>query len=1651
MKVKNFIYFFILYFILFFQINSLADISGHILHDDHELPKVCSLEDGGVLAISRLRGSLQQIKISRFDINATPLANNQTMDIGISGSSELFQIKDFIGSSHFGLFYHNNQNINGRDSKENLLTFKFKDSIENERINPNPKGNYIYETKSAIGLKNGKIFLAGIKPISTTYAETRIEINLYDPSTHNWENGLSFSAHSKYVSCYEQVENNVYCVYLSYDDEFVKKLKIKNIIVDNTTLIEGEDKVIKTYYTDFNFLKAVAFNQNEALILFSTINDDTKTLEYTDLYFYQIELSSKFFITVKRYEHLYKLCKYTKDPEDYYADIYPLSQNRIYALCVEDDAQFKGFEINPGLKKIISFDIKLSASQAKNPVFAKFGQSLGVFYNHIESTGKSKVAYFLINYPDCIDYRSEDDPQLLPKYFHAEVDLNQRVFLTNPLPFSRASEKINFRTIILKNNIYTYKTKEIILNNTDYAKETSLKIIGDSFSVGKYFIEYIATREDSLDGLIYGRKCKIHLNTPLCLKQCYSCSRTGTDEHHYCLGCAKGPYYEEEDSTAINDGFGKPHNCPNCDEACATCRGPLLPRTTNCIKCDYENGFYHYEFYNDTCISYKTQEKWEKVYNHSMYLDDSPGEGHKELWRWRHCHKNCKKCHRPGTDEDNQCDECIDDYYFYCNQTIGHGIPGTCHNDCINNGFYLHKNASDNMDKCCPCLDNCKLCTNATICNECYDTFYKTPKWDKCNKTCDPCLAYDDDLKECVYCKDRYEFTGKSPRYNYKQRCYYPMPEGYHRIDDKCYYITICNGGCFTCEPEGTDKCTKCKAGFFKEDYYGINLPSDHTFRCFNKTQCQGVEKYWPDESLRIGGVPVEENGEGVCLNCRLRNNSYRQPENDFYCGEKIKRTFVDIIEYNKLTKCYRRCKECDSWGNACFMNCSSCLDSDFYDLIYYDAKNKHGNCYRKAHKCGIYPYYHDYDLAGALKLDEDNCGQNCDVCVYDFKCPDEFPYFNIETHECIEYCPITKVLSNECSLNNTAGFLGLMKNPFGTRNVYDFLNSTVYIKELIQGDIWKYFSKAYGVDINKINNQIINEIGTGKIFNLFQSQIIFGNNITIEITTTELEEKKEKEVPKKPSGPIDPPGDLPDDSPGSPGDPPDEPSVLNISECEILLKRKYGLPDEEKLIIIKGDIFKNLTDIYSGKQVEYQLFSYSIGAFLPLSDCEEQGIPIDVSNVFDTDNLINLETQFQSKIASVVSNGYDVFDSSSPFYNDICSPFTNENGNDVLLDERRSDYFNENLNLCEKGCTFKGYNLNTKRYTCRCPINPQVGEKSEQEFDEYNQTYPESFYKRHKHSNIEVFLCASTVFSAKGQTGNYGSYCLFACLASFFGFVIFYFIKGKEGLSLLNKGISIKSKANPPKPKSVKEEKARYDDLIKRPKNVVKDIILEDEELNSASFEIACKQDYRSYLKSYWSLLKMKQLFIFTFYTYKDRNLRIVKLILFNLFISFYFAFTALFFNDNIMRAIYIYKGNTNAAVHIPNIILSSLCCLIMNFIVRFISLNDRDISKIYSIKDINARESKMKKTLKCIKIKLHILLSISFVLIALCWYYVAAFCAVFKNSQGHYFINLLVSFIICNIWPCLTSLIAPIFRKYGLNNASKCMYTASQIISYI
>ena len=1654
---KNFTLLILLLICSIFNINSLGNTHQGILFENTEFPKPYTLNDENVVVLGSKHGAEQVTSVGKVDKEGTILFKDGVMNIGYTADAQFLQTKSSFLNF---LAHHNKEGVSQYAAKERLVTFKDKGTI----LKNIERNSTIYQKTSAVALKNGKVLIASISKVSGFGATTNVDVSLYNPTDFTSGTGFSFPATSKYLSCYEQKENDVYCIFVYEEDVFVSKLRIKHILVNGNVLVDKGDQTIKAFYTEFNFLKAIPYNETDALVLFQTGNGK-KHVPYRnkgkDLYYYHLRVDSAGpLVTVQRYEYLYPDCYFDKDtydPENCNADIAVLSPHRVYAACETELGRFRGFIIYPTKfdKEIDEFNFNnFEAENVKSPAFAKFGQSLGIFYTQITVNDNYRIAYHLLNYPDCDDFRTS--PVLLPRGFLKEIEFSGKVWMSNPYPSSRLSEKVNFRFKPYGNiSVINLDDNKALVADKDYSSKTTLILrVRNQEKVGKYNIYYTATREDIYDGTIVGKTCKIPFETPECLPQCESCTEKGTSDHHQCLGCKIG-YYEEEDPTAVNVGYGRPHNCPRCNISCTTCYGAFLERpdrTTNCIKCDYKNNYFHYEFDERTCISNETKKYWEDYYGHAIYLDKSAGEDKKSEWRWRLCHDNCAECFERGDDIDNKCWKCKEGLYFWCNQTIGHGIPGSCHRDCVNNGFYeFIDTKEEGRKKCCECFDNCKICENNSTCKKCYYPFLLADNYTKCNKTCDYCFAEDRALGECVNCKTRYD----KPKFTLNKTCVDEIPfieliKRYHHIvDDKCNLLIGCKEGCHKCDPWYTDKCTECSADYYKQDFYNVT-PQPETFDCYNKTTCQGVTPYKHDIFKRIGGVPVIENNEKVCLNCRLRNNSYRLPENDFYCSDtKIDRTYVDIEEYYKLSYCYFRCKSCDYWGNSMVMNCSTCRDGANYELFKV---GKYGNCYRKVHKCGIYPYYHDYDLAEVLGKDEDNCGEDCDVCMYNFTCPEFLPFFVYETHECVEYCPITDVIGKVCEMSKRGGMI-LIDNPFGLRNRYDNINSTISINEIISSDIFKYIAKSYDIDINSYSKDINNYLGNGKIFNLPESKIIVGNNITIELSSVRLELEKLSKLLS---------GVKPTNT---------DASVLDLSQCSAILKKKYGLSDAEDLMIIKGDVLSQLTNQqYLGNDVAYQIFSSSLGAFLPLQDCKESGASAIIQSFLNTSKLLG---EFQFRTQSVLDDGYNQFDVNSPFYNDICTPFTNEYGTDVLLDDRRADYFTQETNFCEDNCEFTGYNEKVGYFECKCPIKDSIDDKSDTEYTTKKMEIPDSFYQRYLgYSNIKVFKCASEVFSARGQKKNFGSYVLLTCLASFIGIVVFYFVKGSEMLDQIFERLSNnKSISNPPKKPSEEQpddevkskkqqdnelkEKEGYPVFVKKndidPSTVKQDVRLSDEELNFAEYEEAKEQDKRSFVQYYWSLLKFKQLFIFTFYTSNDHNLRIIKIALFILFLSFYFAFTALFFNDSIMRQIYIYKGNTNAAVHIPNIILSSICCLIMNLIVRFISLSERDIMKAAREKNSDKRKSLSEQTRLRLKVKVIILFALSFVCMCLCWYYVSAFCAIFKNSQGHYFTNVLFCFIICNIWPCVTSLIAPIFRIKSLKeDDGACMYKFSQIISY-
>ena len=1694
MKVK---YMMLVLFYLFSQINSLANTKQNIIHYNAELPKICQLSKGNILLLSS--GTHQQkTNICKFAKNAEILNLNSTINTGYTSSAQIVESEiENRNESEYFLFHHNKQNLQGRQPYE--YTSSFKDNGYD--FNIATRNTSLYQQISAVSLTNGRIFVAGIKGTGEyQYIETFLDFNIYNTHTKNYEKGFSLRVHSNYISCFEQKQDDVYCVYVSYEDIFVSKLKIKHMKITEEGLENtNEETIIKIFYTSFNYVKAIRFNDEEALILFQIGNnvvDEENPYGNSgkDLYFYHISTASGK-ILVKRYEYLFNDCLYQKDPEYYNIDIIALSPKRIYAVCEYQENIFKGFAIYTDTKKIDRFNFNnFGGSSFSTPVFGKFDKNLAIFYTQGDEYLNKRVAYQMINYPDCDDY---PDQILLPLYDVRVISLLGKVYMINAYPANRQDEPIKVRITKADGAVITNdETKEKIELNVDFDPKTTLKIESLS-TIEEYSIEFTATRQDPLDGLILGKTCQIKIKTPSCLEQCKSCYQKGTPEHHYCFGCKNETYYKEDDSFTkylVNYfPYKEPHNCRDCDIACKTCYGTFIftpEPTTNCRVCNYTYDYFPFEDEMRTCISEGTKDYWKKYYG-PMYLDKSGGS-RKEDWIWRKCHPNCAECENGGDDFNNNCTLCKENYCFKCDQVEGDGIPGNCYSGLIGHGFY--SKIVGRHKKCCPCFEHCEKCDNDTICNKCDEDYFLTPPHDECVDKCDYCLVPDKNLGECINCKEYYEKKNGKAKYTLNDTCVDDIPlmeiipGKYHIEDEKCNKLIGCHEGCHKCDPWYSDNCTECKKDYYKQDLFEVT-PKPDVFKCFTKDQCHGIAKYSPNPSYRVGGVAIIENNEKVCLNCRLRNDSFRQPENKFYCGEKINRTFVDIEEYNKLTECYFRCSQCNDLGNACFMNCTACRDGAHYELFKYN--NEAGNCYRKAHKCGLFPYYHDYDKAVRIGKSDDNCGEDCDVCLTNFTCTPKFPFFVLETHECVEYCPITEVLQENCVMNDSTAVLYLLKNPFGLRNPYGSINDVVYIKDFINSGFFKYFKKAYPeIDESLIQNYIG---GNGNIYNLKESQVIVGNNISIELTSFKLElEKLEKIL----SGG------------GDEGD--KNRSIVVMSECEEILKKKYGIPAEEDLLIVKGDFIEKLSEglvDYLGTNVEYQVFSTSLGAFLPLNACQEEGATVSVTNPFNT---YSLSTQFQSKIVAGVDSGYDLFDVNSPFFNDICTPFTNENGNDVLLDDRRKDYFDEYINLCGTECKFVGYNADARVYTCMCNVKPTPGEAAGEYTGEYKTNeMPENFRKMvSKWSNIGVFKCSSQAFSSEGQKKNFGSYILLAGLAGCIGVIVFHFIKEKGLLNqILNDLSGSNSQANPPNPKGKsekksegshshshhsdnkkKEERKKKEDSKKeednkrkeetrkrerqvkvdnkhakssnepvskpetdpKDKKIKLDLVIKEDKLNYAPYDMALEKDQRSFLRYYWPLLKNKQLFIFTFYTSEDNILRSSKIVLFILFVAFYFAFTALFFNDKIMRIMYIYKGNTNAAVHVPNIIFSSLCCLIMNFIVRFVSLSERDITKIRFEENAEQRIVLIEQTKRKSKLKLYILYSLSVILITICWYYVSAFIAIFKNSQGRYLLNVFISFLVCNLWPCVICLIPAFLRQKALKSYSEKLYTWSQILSF-
>ena len=251
---------------------------------------------------------------------------------------------------------------------------------------------------------------------------------------------------------------------------------------------------------------------------------------------------------------------------------------------------------------------------------------------------------------------------------------------------------------------------------------------------------------------------------------------------------------------------------------------------------------------------------------------------------------------------------------------------------------------------------------------------------------------------------------------------------------------------------------------------------------------------------------------------------------------------------------------------------------------------------------------------------------------------------------------------------------------------------------------------------------------------------------------------------------------------------------------------------------------------------------------------------------------------------------------------------------------------------------------------------------------------------------------------------------------------------------------------------KKIKNFITNQSDKIEKIKLKIKNFT--SQELNTMEYKKALKYDKRTYFQYYGSLLKKKQLILFTIINQDDYNLIIIKISLFLLSFSLYFTLNGFFFSDETMHKIYTDLGKYNIIYQIPIMIYSTLISSTINIILKQLSLSENDMLDIKHENNLQKAKKKSKEKWSCLEIKLSIFFILSFLLMIFFWYFISCFCAVYTNTQIILINDTLLSFGLSMLYPFGIYLIPGIFRIPALRAKKKdkeCLYKIGGLFSMI
>ena len=147
-------------------------------------------------------------------------------------------------------------------------------------------------------------------------------------------------------------------------------------------------------------------------------------------------------------------------------------------------------------------------------------------------------------------------------------------------------------------------------------------------------------------------------------------------------------------------------------------------------------------------------------------------------------------------------------------------------------------------------------------------------------------------------------------------------------------------------------------------------------------------------------------------------------------------------------------------------------------------------------------------------------------------------------------------------------------------------------------------------------------------------------------------------------------------------------------------------------------------------------------------------------------------------------------------------------------------------------------------------------------------------------------------------------------------------------------------------------------------------------------------------------------------------------------------------------MHKIYENYGIFNFIYQLPKILYSTIISGVINAIVKFLSLSEKNI--LYLKNSKNNVDIISMKIIKILKLKLLLFFIFIILFLLFFWFYLSCFCAVYTNTQFHLIKDTLISFGISLIYPFGINILPGIFRISALsdqNKNKKCLYIISKI----